>query len=83
MALLYVVLGNGAGKDSVAVGQGGKIESVIDAHSIKVHSSFVTYQGLCARRTVRNRQVITVGRLFFCPAITVPIEVHGNRARTG
>ncbi len=83
MAFLYVALRNGAGKDGIAVGQGGEIEAVIDAHGIEVHGSFVSYQGLSSRCTFRNRQIIAVIGLFLCPAIAVPIEVHGNRARTG
>ena len=48
-----------------------------------MHSSFVTYQSLRACRTFRNRQVITVRRLFLCPTVAVPVEVHDHRARTG
>ena len=41
------------------------------------------YDRLCTRRTFRSDDIVTVFGLFFGAAITGPIEVHVNRARTG
>ena len=48
-----------------------------------MHGRRVAHYRLRPRCTFRSDDIVTVFGLFFGAAITGPVEVHGNRARTG